>query len=80
MTEYKGFSLFDDVEDMSLRTRNRAVIMANICTNHSKNGNISPSGASLALGYFNAIPAEEKAGVLKMYVQRMYEEGFKIAA
>lgn len=78
MTEYKGFSLFDDVEDLALRSRNRAVIMANICANHNKDGNITPGGAALVMGYFNSIPQEEKAGVLKLYVQRMYEEGFKI--
>ncbi len=28
--EYCGFSLFNDIEDLELKTRNRAVIMANI--------------------------------------------------
>lgn len=78
MNEFKGFSLFNDVEDVALRTRNRAVVMANIAKNHSKAGLISPGGAGLIIGYFDKVPQPERKDVMEAYVKRMYEEGFKI--
>ena len=59
--EYKGYGLFDDIEDVTLRNRNRAVILANIAEdNMNREMHISAKGASLVMGYFNAIPEGER--------------------
>jgi hypothetical protein len=76
--EYRGFSLFNDIEDVGLRNRNRAVILTNIATNHSKNRKISPGGGGLMLGYFNSIPVTDRHDVTERFVQRMKEEGFHL--
>lgn len=78
MNEFKGFSLFNDIEDAELRNRNRAVVMANIAKDHNRNGLINAAGAALIIGYFDRVPQVDRGSVLKTYVQRMYEEGFKI--
>lgn len=75
---YKGFNLFNDIEDAVLRTRNRAVVLSNIAADHSKNKLISAKGASLILGYFNEVPVEERKDVTAQFIKQMYERGFKI--
>lgn len=75
--EYKGFSLFNEIQDKELRTRNRAVILANITEdNLTPNKRVTPKGAVLVLGYFTCIPDEEKADTEKAYARAMQERGF----
>lgn len=74
--EFKGFSLFNDVEDEALRNRNRAVVLANIAEDHSKLKKLSIKGAALVAGYFQKIPDEAKQAVLKLFQQNMKERGF----
>lgn len=76
LNEHKGFCLFNDVEDQELRTRNRAVVMTNIAENHTKNKLITPGGAGILIGYFNAIPQDERKGVFSQFMEKMYERGF----
>jgi hypothetical protein len=78
MTHYKGFDLFNDIEDPILRNRNRAVVIANIAEDNTKNHLISPKGASLILGYFNEIPALDKTDVIERYKINMQERGYVI--
>lgn len=75
---FKGFCLFNDVEDVALRTRNRAVVLTNIATMNAKNRKITPSAASLILGYFNQVPQEERLTVKNAFMTRMNEEGFHL--
>lgn len=74
--EYKGFSLFNDVEDKELQTRNRAVIMCNIVEHNTKDKKITPRGAGLALGYFSSIPAEERKGVEEKFEELIKGAGY----
>lgn len=75
--EYKGFSLFNEIQDADLRTRNRAVILANITEdNLTPNKRVTPKGAVLVLGYFTCIPDEEKEAAQKAYLRTMQERGF----
>ena len=76
VNEYKGFSLFNDLEDESLRTRNRAVMLANMASNHSKDKRISAQGTSLILNYFHLIPADERAAVRDKFMNEMKQRGF----
>ena len=76
--EYKSYSLFNDVEDAELRNRNRAVVLANIAQDSTKNRLISPGGAGTILGYFNQLSNEDKPLVQELFVKRMKEQGFAI--
>ena len=79
MTQYKGFDLFHDIEDTLLRNRNRAVVLANIAEDNSRNRKVSPGGAGLIIGYFNNVPNEDKRDVKDMFTKFMAERGFVLA-
>lgn len=78
--DYKGFCLFNDIQDLVLRTRNRAIVLANLATDHTRNRLISPAGAGMILGYFNQIPEEERAQVRDAFQTNMKERGFVLAS
>ena len=77
-TEFKGFSLFNDIEDISLRNRNRAVVLANIADDNNKNNMISAKGGALILGYFQSLPEEDRADVRDKFAQQMRERGYVV--
>jgi hypothetical protein len=76
--DYKGFSLFNDIDDSSLRNRNRAVVLANIAENNAKNRLISANGLSLIMGYFNNLPKEQREELIPEFTQHMKERGFEL--
>jgi hypothetical protein len=76
---FKGFELFNDITDRILRNRNRAVVLANIAEDHSKNKLITPKAAGLILGYFKEVPNDEKAEVQEEFKKNMNLRGFKLA-
>ena len=78
--EYKGFSLFFDIEDNVLRSRNQAVVLANMAESNSKNRRITPNGAGLIIGYFDKIPKEERKSVYDKFVVEMKARGFEYAS
>lgn len=80
--EFKGFSLFNDIEDADLRTRNRAVVMANIAEDHMdrKTKRLTPKGAALVLNYFSLIPGEERNVAKDKFAEDMKNRGFILAA
>mgnify|MGYP001059539684 FL=1 len=79
--EFKGFSLFNDIEDDNLRTFNRARVMANMAEDHiSKEKRISAKGAALILGYFNLIPKEERNVAKDLFQLEMNNRGFALTA
>lgn len=75
---YKGFSLFNDVEDKNLRIRNRAVVLANIAEANVKDRLISVKGASLVLGYTSRLPKDEVGDVTERFKVEMIQRGFKL--
>jgi hypothetical protein len=77
---YKGFSLFNDIEDTFLRNRNRAVVLTNLASDHTKERKISNKGAALILGYFNALPAEDRKDVQEKFKANMESKGYVLAA
>ena len=79
-TAYKGFCLFNDIEDYALRTRNRAVVLANIAQDNSEGSRINMKGASLILGYFQHVPTDEREDVKGKFAEDMVARGFRIAA
>lgn len=80
INEYKGFSLFNEIKDSELRTRNRAVVLANITEDNltKQTKRLTPKGAVLVLGYFTCIPDEEKAATQRSYQQALQERGFNV--
>ena len=80
--EFKGFSLFNDIEDADLRTRNRSVVMTNIAEDHidKKTKRINPKGAALILNYFSLIPGAERDAAKNKFAEDMNNRGFTLAA
>ncbi len=80
MNEFKGYSLFSDIEDKKLQTRNRAVIMCNIIEQYTKNNLITPKGAALMIGYFHSIPEVERKEVYTEFERQVKERGYATKA
>lgn len=80
MEAYKGYSLFKDVEDKELQSRNRAVILCNIIEQNTEKNRISTRGAALALGYFDAIPEAERRSVNTKFEAMLVERGYATKA
>lgn len=75
---YKGFSLFNDISDAALRTRNRAVTLANIAEDNTEKKRINMKGAGLIIGYFNSLPMHERNSVKDAFRENMQSRGFAI--
>lgn len=58
MNSYKGYSLFNDVDDVALRTWNRCTVMFNI--------NID-QGEEFVSGYIGSLSNVERMQVMAMY-------------
>ena len=78
--DYRGFALFNDIEDEALQTRNRAVVLANIAEDHTKNRRVNAKGASLILGYFNQVPMQDRSGVRAKFKEMMEQRGYVLTA
>jgi hypothetical protein len=77
---YKGFELFMDIDDVNLRNRNRAVVLANLADdNRGPERTISPKGAALMLGYFQEIPEADRADVMDRFKIQMMDRGYVLA-
>ena len=73
--EFKGYGLFNDVEDKELQTYNRARILANIMEDHAVGTNVSGTGALICAGYFNSIPPEDRGAVHSRTAAILFEKG-----
>lgn len=76
--EYKGYTLFMDVEDKALRTRNRAVVMANIAEFNTKAQKITAKGVAMLTGYFDLVPKEDRKEVYEKFGECMKERGYAL--
>lgn len=67
--EFKGYGLFNDVEDKEIQIYNRARTLVNIMEDHSEQAPdsnekvITGKGALLCIGYFNSLPEDDRAAV-----------------
>lgn len=75
---FRGFELFNDIEDRALRTRNRAVVLSNMYCDNAKKGRAAPVAAAQLLGYFGSIPEWERQEVQQEFVRQMQERGYKL--
>ncbi len=78
--QFRGFDLFNDIEDTELRNRNRAIVLANIAEDNARERRISPGAAGTILGYFKQVPDEDKHDVQNRFIRAMQERGFEIVA
>lgn len=76
LNDYKGMSLFKDIEDEKLRTRNRAVIMTNILEDSRKGNKITAKGSALIMGYFMEIPEDERLAARDEFLSQANLRGF----
>ena len=75
--EFKGYSLFNDIEDFDLRNRNRAVILANIMEdNLTAKKKVTGKGSTLILGYFLNVPEVDRKSVRDKFAKAITERGF----
>lgn len=75
---FKGFSLFNDIDDQELRNRNRAVVLANIAEDNTRNRMVNSKGAGLILGYFGLVPPEERDEVKAKFTVAMQQRGYAL--
>lgn len=76
---FKSFPLFGEIQDESLRSRNRGVVMANIVEdNLTKLKRVTPKGAVLVLGYFESIPDKERSTAYAEFEKQLKERGFNV--
>jgi hypothetical protein len=80
--EYKGFSLFNDIDDVALRNRNRAVILSNLLESNidKVSKKVSIKGANLILSYFSHIPPVDRKDVEKRFTDESVKRGFTTAS
>ena len=76
--DFRGFSLFSDIEDYVLRVRNRACVLANMAEDNSQSSLINAKGVSLILGYFQQVPEDEREDLTAKFKTTMAERGFHI--
>lgn len=73
---YKGYDLFDSIDDKELRIRNQSVVLANIAQDNSKGKTITPRAAAIILGYFGQVPAEDRFLVRESFTKTMMDRGY----
>lgn len=76
--DVKGLSLFNDIDDASLRNRNRYVVLANTAEAHTKQNKITEKGTLIILSYFNAIPEADKKEVYDGFKAEMLRRGYNV--
>lgn len=78
VNDFKGFGLFNDIDDVDLRNRNRAVVLANMAEDNidRKSHKVSQKGTVLILGYFMQIPPEDRDDVQERFAENMRQRGF----
>ncbi len=76
---YKGYSLFNEVLDVDLQRRNRAVVMSNMFEDNPDNSNkesTSKTGALLIFGYMASVPEGDRAKLATEFHEQMKTRGY----
>jgi hypothetical protein len=79
LNEYKGYSLFNDVEDKGLQERNRGVVLANLAENGMSGDKVRHSATADIIGYFQEIPDADKLGVLNVMKATLEDRNITIS-
>lgn len=75
MSDFKGYPLFDDVDDVEIRRRNQATSMVNMFEEHSRGGKVSAKGLQLIVEYFSKLLPTERASVRAMFTDVLKQRG-----
>ena len=70
---YNGYSLFNDIEDSSLKARNRGVVMANMMEDNLVGKKVSTKGMHHMLKYMSLIPLSDRGGAMDSLKARLKE-------
>lgn len=77
--KYKGYHLFNLVDDFETRANNRGAMMCNIYGEFSfADGKASPHAMSLILGYFNEVPDADKERAMEFFSVHAKDRGFAV--
>lgn len=63
--EINGYSLFSEIKDEELRSRNRAVCLNNMIEAHTRDGKVSQRGLLETVQYVKEIPHMERPPVME---------------
>lgn len=74
-SEYCGYGLFNDVEDVVVQAYNRGRIIVNIMEDNSDGNNITQRGAMLSAGYLLSIPEDERSAAYTEAEKILLEKG-----
>jgi hypothetical protein len=78
LNEYKGYSLFNDVEDKELQARNRGVVLANLTEGGMQGDKVKHGATSEIVGYFQEIPVEQRQAALTVMMKTLEDRGITI--
>ena len=75
--EFRGYGLFNDVEDKEIQIFNRARTLVNIMDDHSKGDEVNGTGAMICMGYFKSLPGDDRMAVHEKAFQMLEERKAK---
>jgi hypothetical protein len=78
LSEYRGSSLFIDIEDATLRNNNRGAVLANMIEDGMSGTKIRHSATGDVIGYFANIPTEDRKEVLGCMETKLKERNITI--
>jgi len=78
INEYKGYSLFNDVEDPELRGFNRGTVLANMIESGQTGSKIRHDTTADILYYFSQVPEGERLIAITAMEEVLTDRGIKI--
>ena len=78
VNEYRGYALFNDVEDSYLRNRNRGVVLANMTESGMNGTSLRHASTADIIGYFSSVPDEEKRATLESMTEILAERNIVV--
>ena len=76
--DYKGYSLFNDIDSAFLRIKNRGTVLANMIETGQVGTSIKHDATADVIGYFGSIPDAEKSETLRSMQQELKTRGIEI--
>lgn len=77
--KYKGYHLFNLVDDLETRANNRGAMLCNIYEEFSRaDGTSSSHAMALIMGYFNEVPEDERDRVREFFIVHANDRGFAV--
>jgi hypothetical protein len=71
------YETFIDIDEPKLRAKNRAIVMANIFVDNSKENDITKEGAAKLFNYFDEVPHVDRGLAFSAFQSEMEDRGYK---